>query len=149
MLVVDLVDRADVWMVQGGRRLGFPLKTAEGLRVVGEFVGKELQGDVATELEVFRFVHHTHAPAADLAEDAVMGNRLPDGLGRRGHWGDMLGVDEGKVNVPRHLPSSGQRNHAANSLRNPLASSAAAFKGQAIRLICPKEMPFQRPRVAW
>jgi hypothetical protein len=80
-------------VVQGGRSLGLSLKTAEGLCVVGEFVGKEFQGDVATKLEVFGLVHHTHAPAADLAEYAVMGDRLPNGLGRRGHWLDMLGVD--------------------------------------------------------
>ena len=65
---------------------------------MGKFVRKELQGDVATELEVFRFVHHPHAPAADPAEDAVMGNRLPYGLGGRGHWLDMLGGGEGEVN---------------------------------------------------
>jgi hypothetical protein len=29
-----------------------------------------------------------------------MGNRLTYGLGRRGHWLDMLGGDEGEVNVP-------------------------------------------------
>jgi hypothetical protein len=40
---------------------------------------------VATELEVFRLVDYAHAPAADPAEDAVMGNRLPHGLGRSGH----------------------------------------------------------------
>jgi hypothetical protein len=97
--LVDLVDRADVWVVQGGRSLGLPLKTAEGLSVVGKLVGKELQGDVATELEVFRLVHHTHAPAPDPAEDAVMGNRLPYGLGGRGHWVDMLGGYKGEVNV--------------------------------------------------
>jgi len=34
---------------------------------VAEFVGKELQGDVATPLEVFRFMDHSHAPS-DLAE---------------------------------------------------------------------------------
>lgn len=72
-------------MVQGGRSLGFPLESAEGLRVVGEFVGKKLEGDVATELQVFRLVHDTHAAAADFAEDAVMGNRLPNGLRRSGH----------------------------------------------------------------
>ena len=44
---VNLVDRADVRVVQRGRSLGFPLKAAEGLCVVGEFVGQELQGDVA------------------------------------------------------------------------------------------------------
>jgi hypothetical protein len=53
---------------------------------MGEFVGKELKSDVATEFQVFRLVDHTHAPAADLAEDAVMGNRLPHGLGELGHW---------------------------------------------------------------
>ena len=88
---VNLVDRADVRVVQRGRSLGFPLETAEGLRVVGEFVGKELQGDVATELQVFRLVHHTHAPAADPAEDAVMRNRLTHGLRRSGHWGEWYG----------------------------------------------------------
>ena len=72
-------------MVQRGRSLGFPLETAKGLGVVGEFVGEELQGDVATELHVFRLVDHTHAPAADPAEDAVMGDRLTHGLRRRGH----------------------------------------------------------------
>ena len=83
--VIDFVDGADVRVVQGGRSFGLALKTAEGLCVVGEFVGKELQGNVATELEVFCLVHDTHPPAADLAEDAVMGNRLPHGLGGRGH----------------------------------------------------------------
>jgi len=58
--------------------------------VVGEFVGKELQGDVATELEVFRLIHHTHPAAANLAEYAV-GNRLPHGLRRGGHQSGMVG----------------------------------------------------------
>jgi hypothetical protein len=31
---------------------------AEGLCVVGKFVGKKLQGDVATELQVFHFVDY-------------------------------------------------------------------------------------------
>ena len=44
------------------------------------------QGDVATELEVFRLIHHAHAPAADLAQNAVMGDRLTNELGRRDHW---------------------------------------------------------------
>ena len=84
--LVDLVDGADVRVVQGGRSFGLPLETRESLCVVGEFVGKELQGDVAAELQVFRLIHHAHAPAADPAEDAVMGDRLTHGLGGRGHW---------------------------------------------------------------
>jgi len=38
---------------------------------------------VATKLKVFRFIHHAHSTTADLAEDAVMGDRLTNGLGRR------------------------------------------------------------------
>jgi hypothetical protein len=91
--LVNLVDRADIRVVQGGRSFGFPLETAEGLRVVGKFVGKEFQGDVATELEVFGLVNDTHAPAPDLAEDAVMGYRLPYGFGGRRHWEHMVGLD--------------------------------------------------------
>src|SRR5713101_4773824 len=83
--LVDFMDRADVRVVEGGCSFGFPLEAAEGLCVVGEFVRKELQGDMATEVEVFRLVHHAHAPAADLAKYAVMGNRLPDMLRGRGH----------------------------------------------------------------
>jgi hypothetical protein len=45
----------------------------------------ELVSDVATKLKVFCLVHHTHALAPDLAEDAVMGNGLTNGLGGRRH----------------------------------------------------------------
>jgi hypothetical protein len=40
-----------------------------------------------------------------------MGDRLTHGLGGRGHWLDMLGGDEGKVNVQWHS-SSRQLNHS-------------------------------------
>jgi len=43
-------------------------------------------------------IYDAHAPAADLGEYAVMGNRLPHGLGGRSHSVDMLGGDKGKVN---------------------------------------------------
>ena len=84
--LVDFVDSANVRVVQRRRGFGLALEAAESLCVMGEFVGKELQGDVATELQVFRLIHHTHAPAADPAEDAVMRNGLTHGLGGRGHW---------------------------------------------------------------
>jgi hypothetical protein len=61
------------------------------LCIVGEFFGKELQGDVATEFEIFGLVDHTHATATNFAEDAVMGDGLPYGLGGRDHLARMLG----------------------------------------------------------
>jgi len=90
--LVDFVNRADVRMIQRGRSLGFPLEAAEGLCIVGEFVGKEFQGDVTTELEVFRLVDHAHSPATDLAEDAVVRDGLAD------HLAEILGLGVGQVN---------------------------------------------------
>ena len=40
---------ADVRVVEGGSSLGFPLKAAECLWILSEFVGKELQGDKTVE----------------------------------------------------------------------------------------------------
>ena len=60
---------------------------------------------MATKPEVFGLIHHAHTAAADLAENAVMGNRLPHGLGGRGHWVDMLGVGDGKVNAAVAFPT--------------------------------------------
>ena len=99
--LVDLMDRADVRVIKRGCCLGFPLKAAEGLRIVREFVRKKLQSDVTTELEVFRLIHHTHSTTTDLAENAVMGNCLPHRLGRNGHWRECYGeVREGSMTVP-------------------------------------------------
>ena len=39
---IDFVDRADVRVIQRGRGPGFPLKSAKGLYIVREFLGKEL-----------------------------------------------------------------------------------------------------------
>src|SRR3954466_10420837 len=93
--LIYFVNCADVRMVQGGRCLCLPLKTTEGLRVIGEFVRQEFQRDMATQLHVFGLIHYPHAPATNLADDVVVGHRLPYRLERRGHWLDMLGVGDG------------------------------------------------------
>ena len=45
----DVVDGADVGMIERGGGLGFALEAGEGLRIVGDVVGEELQGDEAAE----------------------------------------------------------------------------------------------------
>jgi hypothetical protein len=84
--LVNLMDRADVRVVQRGSSFRFTLETTQGLWIVGQFVGKELQGDVTTQLQVFRLVDHTHPTAPDLAKYAVMRDRLAYRLGGTGHW---------------------------------------------------------------
>src|ERR1700728_5451884 len=51
-LLINLMDGADVWVIERGRGLGFLLKASECLRVFGYIVGKEFEGDKAAELNV-------------------------------------------------------------------------------------------------
>jgi hypothetical protein len=80
VLIVNFVD-ADVRMIQCRSRLGFALKAAECRWVFGYVVGQELKGDEATEFYVLSFVDHTHPPAAQPLDDAVVRDGLAD------HWG--------------------------------------------------------------
>ena len=73
---VDFVNGADVRMIERGRGLGFALKTAQGLRVLGDVLGQKFQRDRASELEVFRFVDHPHAARCPRPKHAVVRNSL-------------------------------------------------------------------------
>ena len=115
--LVDFVDGADVRVVQRGRSFGFPLETAESLRVVGKVVRKELQSHVTAQLEILRLIHNTHAPAPDPAEDAVMGNRLTHWFGGRRHWRVMLCGVEGQVNES-HAVGDGSKGWLAQNRHN-------------------------------
>ncbi len=74
---IDLVNRADVGMVQGGRRLGFPNEALTGVVVAGQLRGKKLEGHEAVELGVLGFVDDPHAAPAELLEHAIVGDRSP------------------------------------------------------------------------
>ncbi len=80
VLLTNVVNRADVWVIQCGCSLGFALKAGECLRITGNFLGQELQRDKTTEPGVFRLVDHAHTAAAQLLNDAVVRDRSPD------HW---------------------------------------------------------------
>ena len=66
VMVVDLVNRADVRMIQRRCSAGFALKTLQCLRVFGKLGREKLQGNMTAELEVFRLVNHSHASAPSL-----------------------------------------------------------------------------------
>src|ERR1700679_2627167 len=75
VLFADIVDGANVGMIQRGGCLRFTLESAQGLLVAGNFVGKKFQRDEAPQAGVFGFVNDAHASAAETFDDAVMGNR--------------------------------------------------------------------------
>jgi hypothetical protein len=72
----DVVNRPDVRMIQ--RRSGSRLapESFEGRRVIGQFMRKKFQRNIAAEVGVLSFVHHAHVTAAKLFSDAIVGDGL-------------------------------------------------------------------------
>src|SRR5580692_2221664 len=78
VLLANIMNRANVGMVQRGRRLSFALKSGESQRVAGDVFGQELQGDKTMQPNILRFVDHAHAAAAESLNDAVVRDGLAE-----------------------------------------------------------------------
>ena len=78
VLLVDLVDGADVGMIQGRGGAGFALKSFKGLSIRCNLFGEKLESDEASELDVLSFVDDTHAAAAKFFDDAIVRDDLID-----------------------------------------------------------------------
>jgi hypothetical protein len=76
--LVDLVDGADVRVVQRRRRARFTQKPTDRLLVADPVRGQELERDRARELGVFRFVHDAHAAGTERFEHTIMGDDFAD-----------------------------------------------------------------------
>src|SRR5205814_9544334 len=72
LILVNVIDRADVRMVQRGGSPRLTLKSFNRQSVPGEIFRKELQQHMAAEPQILGFIHHTHSAAAQLLQDAVM-----------------------------------------------------------------------------
>jgi hypothetical protein len=66
------------------------------LRILGNIVRKELQGDKAVKLYVLGFIDHAHPTAAQLLDDAEVGYRSPGEWGRIGHCREFYAAPNGK-----------------------------------------------------
>jgi len=71
------MNRADIRVIQGGRGSGLASETVQGLRVASEFVRQKLEGQAAQAC-VLSLVNHAHSAAAQLIDNAVMGNGPAD-----------------------------------------------------------------------
>jgi hypothetical protein len=71
VLLAEIVDGADVGMIESGSGFCFALKTRESLGILGDGRGKELQRDVAAETRVFCLIGDTHASGAKSADNAI------------------------------------------------------------------------------
>ena len=65
-ILADVVNGADVGMVQRGCGARFALEALASLGILRQFFGKELQRNAAAEALIFRLVDHAHSAAAEL-----------------------------------------------------------------------------------
>jgi hypothetical protein len=81
-VLADVVNGADVGMVQRGSSFRLAAETFESLRVARQIFREKFQRDETIQAGVLRFVHDAHATAAKLFDHAVMRNRaVNQGLG--------------------------------------------------------------------
>src|SRR5882762_1985460 len=84
--LTDVVDGADIRMVQCGSGLCFALEACQGLGILGDLVGQEFERDKAMQPGVLGLVDDSHAAATELFDDAV----VRDGLANH-CWESALG----------------------------------------------------------
>jgi len=72
VLLADVVNRADVGVIQCRCGLGFALKAGERLRVACNVLWQEFEGDEAVQPGVLGFVDHAHPATAKFLDDAVV-----------------------------------------------------------------------------
>jgi len=75
---LNVVNRADVRVVQRRRRPRFSPQPLQRLAVFGIFLRQKLQGHEAAQLGVLGLVDHTHAAATELFHDAIMRDGFAD-----------------------------------------------------------------------
>jgi hypothetical protein len=76
--LVDLVDDADVGVLEAGDRLRLLQEARARQGVARQLGGDELDGDLPAELQILGLVDDTHPPLADLLDHPVFGDGLAD-----------------------------------------------------------------------
>src|SRR6516225_11977956 len=77
-LFTDVVDGANIWVVQPGGRLCLSFKPGESLRILGYIVRQKFQRDVTVQPSILTFVDHTHSAPAEFFQHAVVRDGLSD-----------------------------------------------------------------------
>ena len=91
VLLADVMNSADIGMIQCGSCLRLTFEARQSLRVFGHILGKKLQRHEAVQPGVFGLVHHPHAPTAESFEDAVVRKSLAVQRIQGGHVRSILG----------------------------------------------------------
>jgi hypothetical protein len=77
-VLTDVVDRADVGVVQGRSSPRLALEAGQSLGISGDFIRKELESHETVESGILGLIDNTHAASAQLLNDAVMRDGVAD-----------------------------------------------------------------------
>src|SRR5262249_42843595 len=139
----DLVNRADIRMVQCGSSTGLTTEALQRLGVLSHTVGKKLQRNEAAEFQVFGLVDDAHSATAESFENTVVRDGLPD------HWAGILGLGVGQVNEgvrflmgpSQTIPAREGKSCLQASNPSQPTPSASAYAGSSF----PQQYPQARP----
>jgi len=105
MILADLVNRQDVWMIEPNYGMRFLLKPLQALRVAGKARGQEFERSLAARCHVGGQIHFAHPAGADLFRNFVVADRatneqisLPIFCNPRRNAGNW-GFDEGACSL--------------------------------------------------
>ena len=98
VVLANVVNCANIRMIQAGSGLRFAAKAAEQMLVGVDFVGKKFEGDEAPQASVLGLENHAHPPAAEFFNHPVMRDSLADHVCERDSLAASLWSTEGEVN---------------------------------------------------
>jgi hypothetical protein len=125
LVLADVVDGADVRMVEGRGRLRLALESLLGDRVAEQLLGKKLERHEAMQPLVLRLVDDAPAAAGQPPDDAVVGDGLADqgplpGPGpcraavELGRWTPGTIACQGPPRCRASIPSTRRRNEGGS-----------------------------------
>ena len=76
IIFADVIDGANVGMIQCRSGLGLAAKAAQRLLVAGNVLGEKLEGDEAAEARVLGLINYAHPATAKFLNHAVVGDSL-------------------------------------------------------------------------
>src|ERR1700690_726368 len=78
ILLSDVIDRANIRMAQRRSRFSLAPETTDGLWIVSNIIGQEVEGHKAMQAHVLGLVNDAHASAAKFFHNAVVRDGLAD-----------------------------------------------------------------------
>src|ERR1051326_1638566 len=76
LVLANVVNRADVGVIQSGGRAGLAAEPFQCLLVLKGLLGQKLERHAAAKSGVFTSVDHSHAATSELVENAVVSDSL-------------------------------------------------------------------------